>query len=334
MSKNRAFGYLALIFVLAAGIIFPYQQHASGAASPRLLSTYPTNGQTLVANNAIIELTFNTEVNDIDRENVAVYMKKTATSREQVSLKQIAPGPDNNIYITPESSLLGNHEYLVEIDAGSIVFKDDPNPYPRAIRFSFKTSSMSFYDLMVVNSTRLENLLFNYLPRDIIVSAPPRYIEEINILDKKRGKTGTNAGQAVTGSATNIDIVTTAKDVSTVRIDITEGSKLLHHVYAKPVVLDNPKGQSKTKLFSMGFNKLPKQYDVTVLVMDSLGNRIDSKIVRAAAGEDIFQSIEEEYEYETAGNSYSLYELLEDKKLFDTLLEENEIKKIMVQVKR
>ncbi|MGD6842208.1 Ig-like domain-containing protein [Bacillus infantis] len=334
MSRFKHLTIISVLFILAAGLLLPVEWSAKGAPVPQLLSTYPKNGQGMVANDTRIELTFNQEVNDIDKDKVFVYVKQYG-GMDPVEIKQISPGPDNKVFITPAAQLLGGKEYVVSVLPNAVVFKDGPSTFSRHIYFTFKTDYMSFYEVMVSNSSKLTNLLSDYLPRDIIVSAPQRYIEEINILNKQRGKTGTNASQAVTGSATNIDVVTKSANVATVRVDIYEGSRLLHKVYAKPVKADSTKGKSaETKLFSMGFNKLPKQFDAAVLTFDADGNRIDSKIVRASTDENVFQSISEKYKYKTAGNSYSLYELLEDNKLFDTLLEENEIKKLMIQVRR
>ena len=68
-------------------------------------------------------------------------------------------------------------------------------------QFTFSTNSLSFLDLLKKEDGEITDLLEYYTPRQIIVSAPIRYID-----DDKSDSSSTRYEETETKSVTNVDI--------------------------------------------------------------------------------------------------------------------------------
>ncbi|WP_108668918.1 copper resistance CopC family protein [Peribacillus acanthi] len=328
MKASRFFSSIVMTFVLVFAILIPNALPAY-ALNGILVKSFPQNGATVVSNGAEIRLTFNADVLKVEPSLIYVYFTRSGMS-VPVELETPDIVDAKTVILTPSEDLLGDKNYTIQIRPGAVTFKNGVYSYPSYTTYlGFKTNYHSFYDLFVKYESRLTGLLSTHLPREITVSAPKRYIQEINVLHKKKGKLNQASTQTSTGSVTNFDIITEEKDVSSVELRVSVKGRDIKKTNARDYI-DVDGGDSDEKLFSLGLNKLPDIYDLHITVKDSEGKILDKKTLKVVSNEPITE-VEQQYDYETAGNTYTLYELLSDSGTFNTLLEENEMSTLMVQ---
>ncbi|WP_163099416.1 Ig-like domain-containing protein [Peribacillus alkalitolerans] len=324
---KAAFGILT-VFIFLLALLVPNVVDVKGSVRYELISSYPLDGAKYVPNGTELSLVFGAKVTKVNPDLVKVYYKR---STYDVKTKIRTVIDNNTVKITPEESLLGDRTYYVELAPYAITF-DNGLIYPTSKKIrSFSTDYYSFKELFVDSESKLTSLLVSYLPREITVSAPKRYIENVSILHKKKGTVGKSSSQA--GSVTNFDIKTKQDEVSRVRIDIVQNGSIKQSKHLKVANAVVPNLEQGKFLFSLGLNKLPDSFDVNVYVYDIDNQVIDNKILKVVSQDGVL-SIEETYQYQTAGKTYTLYDLLKNASTLNTLMEENEMKRVMVQVEK
>ncbi|MDF0726037.1 Ig-like domain-containing protein [Cytobacillus sp. S13-E01] len=298
---------------------------ASTATQKILVSEKPKSGDEHVPLNTEITFKFNEDIKNFHRDKIKLYVRDIYSSFVEVAIKEINVD-GKTVTIIPKDQLIFNRQYKIEVD--SYTFELTNGYYPSRISNTFKTSYMSFYDLMVVEKAKLATLLNTYSNRQLIVSAPEKYIEELKINHKKQGKIEDDPTQSITESLTNIDIFLKDTDISRIKVDILNNNKVIQSRNAKKYTEKNQ------TFYTLSFGGLPSNFDVKISVIGSDYYTKDELIAKVASGDKLFTEVKEKYTYITAGKSFTLYELLTDDKKFNALLQENNLRKIMVQVAR
>lgn len=169
----------------------------------------------------------------------------------------------------------------------------------------------SFKEFLNNTNSKAQLVLANHAPRDIIIPAPKKYIKSLEIIHSKKGSVSSESV-----SLTNIDVVTTGVDVQTVMVTINNHSSR---------AMERFEVNGDEKKFHTGFAGLKDNFDLTFSVYSTRGVLIERKIFKVPAeSEDIF-TISQEFTYNTAGNEYSLYDLLSDENIFTDLLIEHRL---------
>ncbi len=292
---------------------------------PAIVSSTPSPNNLHTPIDSVITVTYNDKVKNVYSSLVKLYEKTNLGYTKEVFLQDVKKD-NNSIKLITLNELKLNKEYKVVVPA--YVVELNNGYYPHEYTFTFSTNYMEFYELMVLNEAKLTQVLSIYSPRQLKVFAPKRHIEEVHILHKNKGKFEDN--QIATDGVTNIDIKTTGTEVKNVHVDIKKDGRLVNKGFAREFNYD-PKTESLS--FDIGFSKMPGYYDVIVRVFDSNNLEIDSKTIKFGATDGkLITDIKETYKYETAGKSFTLQQLLSDEKLFNTLMKENAIRKLKVQV--
>ncbi|MBY0122296.1 Ig-like domain-containing protein [Bacillus sp. S/N-304-OC-R1] len=319
---------MGVCFILLLSIFGPAFHNSAGATTyPQIDKTIPAAGDQNVPIDSDIKIQFNSPIVSISAQYIKLY-EKTNGIYYDFPIKTVRKD-NQTLLIIPDGTLQFNKEYLVQINGPSIGLQN--GTYSQSLSYSFQTNYIDFYELMVINERRLTNLLDNYAPRQIKAFAPDRYINEINIIHKKPG--AMKDDQTSFSGITNIDITTKSNGVDTVHVDIMKNGKVLQKGYADPVPAKSKGAGQKSLMFDIGFSKVPDFYDVRVTALDSDQKILDSKILKfATENGKMINSYKEAYKYQTAGKSYTLYELLSNDKLFTTLLAESKMQDIKVQV--
>ncbi|QED49672.1 Ig-like domain-containing protein [Cytobacillus dafuensis] len=317
---------LGVVFLLLLSILVPAINHPVQASNyPKIEKTIPAAGDQHVPIDTDIRIQFNSNILKISANYIKLFVKTNGTYTD-LPIKTIRK--DRNVLnIIPEQSLEFNKDYLVQINGPAIDLEN--GTYSQSLSYEFSTNYIDFYELMVINELRLENLLTQYTPREIKAFAPKRYINEINVTHKKPG--AFKEDQTSISGITNIDITTKSEDVKNVHVEILKNGKLLQKGYAHP--LNDEKGQKNTLKFDIGFSKMPDFFDVHVTALDSSQKIIDSKILKFATEEGkIMNTYKESFKYKTEGKGYTLHELLSKESLFSDFLAESSLTDIKVQV--
>ncbi|OEH92165.1 Ig-like domain-containing protein [Bacillus solimangrovi] len=335
MNFSNIFSKISILFICSMmffSIFFSFSQSTKviAANNARIKDSSPRDGSKQVPVDIEPTITFNDKVLNVHENRIELKLKKSNNKYEEIELKEIRKSGEKLI-IVPEDKLEFNKKYVLEIDNNAVELK---NGYYRNSRnIDFETNYIDFYDLMVVNDAKLSSILETYTPRELRVIAPDRYIEEISVLHKKRGKVEDDTLQQITDSLTNIDIVTEdTYKVKRVYVKIKYQGHTMHSGNAIKVTDNDDKRKKGKDLYTLGFGNLPPAYDVIVISYNSKNEEVDKQTIKVAANDKLFQEIKETYKYKTAGESFTLYELLDDDKKFNDLLTENDMKKLKVQV--
>ncbi|QOR66338.1 Ig-like domain-containing protein [Cytobacillus suaedae] len=317
--------YKVFVFLLLTCLLFLHINVVHATSFPTIVSSAPSQSDRHTPIDTEITVTFNDKVKNIFSTGIKLYQKTAYGFTNEISIDEIRRD-NNSIKIITLDPFTFNKEYKVVIPAYSIEL--DNGYYPYEYAYTFQTNYMDFHELMVLNEPKLTQLLTNYSPRQLKVFAPKRHIDELQILHKVKGNFEDN--QTSTNGVTNIDIKTSGNEVDTVHVDIKRDSQLVNKGFARKFNYDAKTGSLS---FDIGFNKMPGYYDVIIRVFNKNGEEIDRKTIKfGTTNGKLITDIKETYKYETAGNSYTLQELLADEKLFNTLLNENEIRSLKVQV--
>jgi hypothetical protein len=319
----KKFTHLSLAILLFLSFVLIDSVKASTA--PGLIDRKPGHGDQHVPLTTDLSFQFNQNVVSIDRTKVKFYRKDTNNRYYEEQIKEVKISNDK-VTIIPFYQLTFNQEYKIEIEGYSIQLTN--GYYSSKLTTNFKTNYMNFHELMAVGNTKLESLLNTYTARKLIVSAPKRYVDEVQIHHKTQGKTKEDPKQTVTESLTNIDILVNDTNISKVNVKIlnNKNGKIINNRDAKKMTEGN-----KT-FFTLSHGKLPSNFDVKITVVDRYNETMDELILKVVSEDNLFTEVSEKYKYETAGKSFTLYELVSDENLFNKLLAESNIKKIMVQV--
>ncbi|MFD1736953.1 Ig-like domain-containing protein [Bacillus salitolerans] len=298
------------------------------ATNPKLEELNPARNAKHVPVVTDITFRFNEKVKrQPHAEKFKFYKKHTNGAYYSEPIKEIKFSEDV-VTVIPENRLEFNREYKIEV--GTYAIELENGYYPSAITNIFETNFMEFYELMVLDEAKLQGLLQDYTPREIVISAPKRYIENVEVVHKNKGKVANDASQAVTESLTNIDVkIFENEKVSQVKVEIIQNGKVIRSTVAEKA----SKASDKQEIYTKGFGNLPVNFDVRITVYDSTFRSIDQKVAKLISADAMFSNVNEKYQYKTANKSFTLYDLLKKPEDFNTLLLENDMKKLMVQVK-
>jgi hypothetical protein len=296
------------------------------------LTFYPKG--TEVSNGTDIVLKMNVDVKSVDKNLINVYFVRSG-SKIPVKIKSMTVVDKRDIVIKPAENLLGNKTYTIEVKMNAITLEGNASTFPYSdMTSTFRTNYKTFHYVFVQSTDTLETKLKTLLPRYLTVSAPKRYIEKLSVVHKKKGKLGSNASTPVTNSLTNIDTRVIKSDVNVVEYLIYQQGKLKIKKNAMLYKDPSAKSTTETSLYSLGFAKLPDVFDLHVIAKDSEGKILDKQILKVVSEDGKIYTSEETYDYETAGKSYTLYELLSSPVTFNKLLEENDMTQLMFQERR
>lgn len=316
----------SLMIILFVSILLPVNINGKASAYPQIVSTSPSAADANVPVDTDIRIAFNEKILSVNSSNITVSVRQNGYWNP-LSIKEYRKN-DKELILILQEALEFNKDYRVELFGASVNLQN--GVYNQNLAYTFQTNYMPFYELMVLNEKRLSNLLNTYSPRQIKAFAPERYIEDVNIFHKKQG--ALQEGQASTEGLTNIDIRTKSEKVKYVHVDIMRNGKVIKKGYANKATITGSNTQNSL-LFDIGFTGIPDFYDVRITAMDSSQNKIDQQIIKfATEDEKVITQLKQPYKFETAGNGYSFYDLLEDEKLFSTFLAESPISDLKVQV--
>jgi hypothetical protein len=222
----------------------------------------------------------------------------------------------NTLTITPTTPFDMDKDYSVEIPAALIQDASGTPLTGGPLTINFSTHADTFDQLLVKIDDMLNNQQIT--PRDIKITSPKRYINEVDVVQKK--DTTTSTTDPNTGSITNIDIKVDSS-VPFVNINIldkTSGTSITSQRAVK-VLSDN--GVSKT--FIAAFEGLPDNYDIEVMPSDST-SQLDHEIMSFAADSTkLTTEIKKPFKYVTGGKTFILYDLIRSQANFQAILNEN-----------
>ena len=326
---KRLIGTLGMVLILLLSIAVPFfNQQAKASSYPQIIKMSPDSRDQFVPVDTDIQIQFNSPVRSINSQNIKLQVKTNSGYFYDVPIKSLRKDGET-LRIIPDGNFQFNKEYRVEFNGPAAELQNGTfNTY---LSYSFQTNYIDFYELMVVNERRLTNILNSYAPRQIKVFPPERYINELTVMHKKPGALADD--QTAFSGVTNIDIVTKDFDVKYVHVDLMKNGKILQKGFASKVTEQTKNTKKNSFIFDIGFTKVPDFFDVRVTVQNANQETIDTKVIKFAAeeGKDL-NSFKETYKYVTAGNVYSLHDLLSDEKLFTSLLAESQMEDIKVQV--
>jgi hypothetical protein len=298
------------------------------------MTFFPNTQAKEVSNGTEIVLKMNVDVSSVDKDLIRVYFIRSGFAIP-AKIDSVTVEDKRNIIIKPAENLLGDKTYTIEVKKDAITLVNSSTKFPTSTMTStFRTNFYTFQYVFVQSTNILETKLKTLLPRDLTVSAPKRYIEKVNVLHKKKGKLGSNTSAPVTNSLTNIDVDVSKDDVAVVEYQIFQGGSLKVKKNAMLYKDSSSTSTSETNLYSLGFAKLPDVFDLHVIAKDSEGKILDKQILKVVSEDGKIYTSEETYDYETAGKSYTLYELLSSPETFNKLLEENDMTQLMFQERR
>lgn len=200
--------------------------------------------------------------------------------------------------------------------------------------FNFSTESLSFKELMVGSNNKIKRLVDDYTLRQIYLKAPERYINQLDVIHKRREVV---QGQA-TESVTNIDIslkdhaiYNTNGDINRIEVIAKAGNTVLQ----KDELLNlNLTSNSGAKLYDFSFTQLPdtRAFDIEILLYDDQDELLDSRLIKIPLDTNTITTVKQKDRFKLAGRTFTFYDLLAKPKDLQTLLEENRLNEIKVQV--
>lgn len=164
-----------------------------------------------------------------------------------------------------------------------------------------------------------ENILNFKAPREITINAPKKVIEQIEVIHKKGNKLA-----ETDVPITNIDINTTGEEVSSIDVFINGTKRTIPDPFETDGVL---------KKFSIGYATLNDNFDVRIEVISNNNETLEILNFKVPEGSSDIFTISQTFKYKTAGNKYSLYDLLAGKNLFTDLLVEHRLEDIDAEYK-
>ena len=181
----------------------------------------------------------------------------------------------------------------------------------------------------------INNLILDYTPRKINVTAPVRYVDELEIIHKRQALVQNNT----TESVTNIDITINDKAIDNSngdikRITVTPKMNGVPLQRAKEIDHLNAVSNAGKKLYDFGFTQLPdtSAFDIEVILYDDNDIPLDVRIVKVPYESNNTTTIKQRDRYRFAGRTFTLYQLLDKPRDLQTLLDENRMDEIKVQV--
>lgn len=240
----------------------------------------------------------------------------------------------NKLMVIPDPGVLSpNADFQLEITNDivlSVSTLSNPNPEPvfdtqfgsgEKITYFFSTESLSFFEF-IRGGGEIMDIINDYTPEEIHVTAPVRYIKEMEIVHMRRGMKGSD-----TESVTNLSIKLddSGRDVARIVVKANGKEKELEY-------LDIGTAQSS---YDFAFVGLPDSgYDVQISAYDEDDEPLDSRIIKMAPSGNKASTVrKEKNKYRMAGRTFTLHHLMEKGKDLQRLLNENDLDELKVQVK-
>jgi hypothetical protein len=232
----------------------------------------------------------------------------------------------NKLKVIPNSNLASNTEYRLEIKKDAV--KDDsgdPVFDEAVLKRTFSTNSISFLELMM-GGGQITNLINDFTPRQMIVTAPIRYVDKMEIIHRQRGMNGTD-----TESVTNLNISLDDPTNKVVRIVVNANGQEKEINYLNINVPSDS--------YDFAFAGLPDSgYDIKVDIYDSVDeeedqNLLDSRVIKVTPSPNkATTTLKVADSFKMAGKSFTLMQLLQKDKDMQKLLDENSLEDLKVQV--
>lgn len=185
---------------------------------------------------------------------------------------------------------------------------------PASVWANDGTFTMPFRDFLFNEGDIARAWIQDATPRQIIVDAPKKYIEQVEVLHKKG-----NSLAETDISITNIDIYTNGEEATRIEVKITG---------QEPRIITDPfEDDGIKKKFEIGFVNLNDSFDITIDVKNG-SQPLETMIFRVPEGSSNIFKISQKFSYKTAGKRYSLYDLLSVNNLFADLLVEHKLQDI------
>lgn len=241
----------------------------------------------------------------------------------------------NRLNVIPDPALEENKDYRLEITNDIVtdlsrgyVFEDE-EALSSDIEYEFSTYSLTFLELMQSDGKITELIKeFNFTPRQIMVTAPRRYIDEMEVMHRQKG-----IQEQVTESVTNIDIDIDDPDGKVARIVVKAGGQTVERKYL------NASSNSGSQTYDFAFTGLPDEgtYDMTITVYNSVDkeekeNILDSRVIKVSLEDETTTTVKFKNSYKMAGKSFTLYDLLAKENNLQKMLNENPMEGLNVQV--
>ncbi|WP_338450379.1 Ig-like domain-containing protein [Niallia oryzisoli] len=254
---------------------------------------------------------------------------------------EIDPINQNRLIVQPNSPLDMNKEYQLKIN-NHFILKDGANginnlsnqvlpSLSTALEYTFETGFLTFEDLMSGNR-KINTIIQDYTPRKIKVTAPKRYVEEMEIIHKRQDL----VQGSTTESVTNIDVkVNHGPSPSIIkRIEVTPKKNGVPLQAAKTIDYLNSPSISGIHVYDFGFTRLPDTsgFDFEVVIYDADDNILDKRIIKVPYEQSPTTTIKQKDRFSTANKTYSLYDLMKKPTDLQKLLNENRMNEIKVQV--
>ncbi len=250
------------------------------------------------------------------------------------------------LIITPDEGehWKSNRYYTLSITEPIVLDLSDNEVFTHE-SYGFGTYSLSFTELMFAEieadhpdsddtKTKVEELIEDFSPRNIKVTAPLRYIKEVEVIHKVEEVTDDTT---ISSSITNVDTIIDTKGIENGEID-----RIVVNVFKPGETADDAATLIDTKsfetlsadnkLYDVGFTKLPdhEKYDVEVILYGENDYELEKRVVQVPVNKD--KPVVNKKRFSSAGKSYSLYDLMEKPKNLQTLLEQNSMDELKVQV--
>jgi len=234
-----------------------------------------------------------------------------------------------------------NKEYKLTITDHIVIDSSSAHVLPSYVStstpivYSIGTGFLTFKDLMSGSSPEINSIIQDYTPRNIRITAPERYIQELNIIHKRQAL----VQNSTTESVTNLDISINDKahenpngDIKTLVV-----TPKMNGTPLQPAkILDNLNTVPNrgNHVYDFGFTRLPdtSAFDFEVILYDDNGDPLDIRIVKVPLETNTTTTIKQRDRYRFAYRTFTLYDLLNKPRDLQTLLDENRMDEIKVRV--
>ncbi len=199
----------------------------------------------------------------------------------------------NRLKVIPDPILEPNTDYRLEISAdmvtdtsGGFVFDNSPILATNKEVYEFSTYSLSFLDLMR-GGGEINDLIEYYTPRQMIVTAPIRYVDEMEVIHRQRGMNGTDT-ESVMNLNIELDDPAPNRKVARIVVKAHNQEKELNYLNIT----------SARASYDFAFAGLPDRgYDIKVDVYNSFTdedeeNLLDSRVIKVAPAANKATTIE------------------------------------------
>ncbi|MFE8696437.1 hypothetical protein ACFYKT_08815 [Cytobacillus sp. FJAT-53684] len=275
-----------------------------------------------------------------------ITLKELGSGNPVAFTLQVMPTNQRKLIITPNptppsgSGFVAwdrNKNYILEITNYIVTDTSGAQVLPTLttpLTYSIGTNFLTFERLMS-GAREINYIITDYTPRNILVKSPVRYIEQLNIIHKRQAIAQGNT----TESVTNIDLIINDKAIYNSNGDIRyievtpkrNGSAL-----QQTKVLDylNLTPNSGRRTYDFAFTRLPDTtaFDIEIVLYDEAGIAIDTQIVKVPYDSNSTSTIKQKTSYRFAGKTFTLYDLINKPNDLQTLLNENLMRELKVQV--